>query len=112
MEIKNLEIKPGQTVRVHQKIKEKNAKGEDKERVQVFEGIVLNRRHGSEIGATICVRKISDNIGVEKIFPLHSPTIVKVELVKTAKVRRANLSYLTKGYKKKLKEKRSISEKK
>ncbi|MCX6784950.1 MAG: 50S ribosomal protein L19 [Candidatus Komeilibacteria bacterium] len=112
MEIKVSELKPGQTVRVHQKIKEKNAKGEEKERIQVFEGIILNRRHGNETGATFCVRKISDGIGVEKIFPIKSPTIAKIELVKTAKVRRANLSYLTKGYKKKLKEKRAVNEKK
>ena len=103
MEIKTLEIKPGHTVRVHQKIKEKNAKGEDKERVQVFEGIVLNRRHGSEIGATICVRKISEGIGVERIFPLNSPLIAKIEVKKSAKVKQAKLGYL-RTYKKRLKE--------
>jgi large subunit ribosomal protein L19 len=99
------EIKPGATVRVHQKIKEKTAKGEDKERVQVFEGIILARKHGSQKGATITVRKISEGIGVEKIFPLHSPNIIKIEVVKQAIVRRAKLYYL-RTYKKKLKEKK------
>lgn len=98
------EIRPGMTVKVHQKIKEKNAKGEEKERIQIFEGIVLKRRHGNEIGSTITVRKISDGIGVEKIFPLNSPVVTKIVPVKTAKVRRANVSYL-RSHKKKLKEK-------
>jgi len=98
------EIKPGMTIRVHQKIKEKNPKGEEKERIQVFEGLVLARKHGREIGATITVRKISEGIGVEKIFPLHSPTIAKIEVKKKAKVRQAKLNYL-RTYQKRLKEK-------
>lgn len=102
------EIKPGATVKVHQKIKEKTAKGEDKERIQVFEGMVLARKHGSQKGATITVRKISEGIGVEKIFPLHSPNITKIEVVKQAIVRRAKLYYL-RTYKKKLKEKKKIT---
>ena len=101
----NLEqIKPGATVKVHQKIKEKTAKGEDKERIQIFEGIILARKHGSEPGATITVRKISDGIGVERIFPIFSPNILKIEVSKQTKVRRAKLYYL-RNYKKKLKEK-------
>jgi len=100
-------IKPGMTIRVHQKIKEKGPKGE-KERVQIFEGIVLGRRHGSEPQATITVRKISEGIGVEKIFPLYSPTIVKIEPVKQARVRHAKLYYL-RSYKKRLKEKKSAT---
>lgn len=92
------EIKPGQTVKVHQKIKEG-----DKERIQVFEGIVIARNAGNNIGATITVRKISAGIGVEKIFPIYSPTIVKIEVIKKAKVRKAKLYYL-RNYKKKLKE--------
>ncbi|MFA5126770.1 MAG: 50S ribosomal protein L19 [Patescibacteria group bacterium] len=89
-----LEIKPGMTVRVHEKIKEKNAKGVEKERVQIFEGIVIAHKHGLEAGATITVRKISDGIGVEKIFPIHSPVIVKIQAIKQARVRRAKLAYL------------------
>ncbi len=88
------EIQPGKVVRVHQKIKELNPKGEEKERIQVFEGMVLARRHGSEPGATITVRKISDGVGVEKIFPLHMPTLEKIEVAKTYRVRRAKLGYL------------------
>jgi len=99
------EIKPGMTIRVYQKIKELNIKGEEKERVQYFEGIVIARKHGNEIGATITVRKISDGIGVEKIFPLNLPTIEKIEIKKRAKVRRAKLYFLKRGYKKRLKEK-------
>ncbi len=97
------EIKPGMTVKVHQIIKEKNQKGEEKERIQTYEGMVIGRQHGLEPGATITVRKISDNIGVEKIFPLYSPVIANIEVVKTARVRRAKLGYL-KNYKKRLKE--------
>jgi large subunit ribosomal protein L19 len=99
------EIKPGMTIRVHQKIKEKNPKGEEKERVQIYEGMVIAKRHGQEKGATITVRKVSEGIGVEKIFPLYSPNIVKIEIKKQAKVRRAKLYYL-KGYQKKLKDKK------
>ncbi|MFC1663708.1 50S ribosomal protein L19, partial [Patescibacteria group bacterium] len=82
-------IKPGYTVKVYQKIKE----GE-KERVQVFEGLVLARKHGKGIGATITVRKVVSGIGVEKIFPIHSPIIEKIEIVKRGKIRRAKLYYL------------------
>ncbi|MFH1866553.1 MAG: 50S ribosomal protein L19 [Patescibacteria group bacterium] len=97
-------IKSGQLVRVHQKIKELNAKGEEKERIQVFEGMVIGRRGGTGMGATITVRKISDGIGVEKIFPLHLPTINNIEVIKEYKVNRAQLPYL-RSYSKKLKEK-------
>ena len=86
------DIKPGDTVRVFQKLKEK-----DKERVQVFEGVVIARKHGKEIGATITVRKVVGGIGVERIFPLHSPTIEKIEIVKRSKTRRAKLYYLRKA---------------
>lgn len=99
------EIKPGMTVRVHEKIREKNAKGEEKERIQIFEGIILAHRHNKETGGTITVRKVTDGIGVEKIFPLQSPLIVKIEGLKQARVRRAKLGYLrTVTKKKKLKE--------
>ena len=98
------DIKPGMTIRVFQKIKELNPKGEEKERIQYFEGMVLARKHGKEAGATITVRKVTDGIGVEKIFPLSLPTITKIEIKKQAKVKRAKLYYLKRGYKKKLKE--------
>lgn len=88
------DLRPGQTVRVHQKIKELNAKGEAKERLQVFEGLIIAHKHGQEPGATITVRKFSDGIGVEKIFPIHSPLVAKVEVVKESKVRRAKLYFL------------------
>ena len=94
------EIKPGDTVRVYQKIKEKN-----KERIQVFEGQVLSRKHGKGISATITVRKVIDGVGVEKIFPVHSPSIEKIEMEKKGKARRSKLYYLrtAKGRKAKLK---------
>jgi len=100
-----LELKPGLTVRVYQKIKELNSKGEEKERVQYFEGMIIARKHNKEKGATITVRKVSEGIGVEKIFPLNLPTITKIEIKKEAKVKRAKLYFLRDGYKKKLKEK-------
>ena len=83
------EIQPGWTIKVHQKIRE----GE-KERVTPFEGLVIAKKHGREAGGTFTVRKIISGIGVEKIFPVHSPTIEKIEILKTAKVRRAKLYYL------------------
>lgn len=96
------DIRPGDTVRVHQKIKEK-----DKERLQAFEGIVLARKHGKGISATITVRKVISGVGVEKIFPVHSPAIEKIEVLKRGKVRRAKLYYLrtAKGKKARLKRK-------
>jgi len=102
------DLEPGMTVRIHQKIKELNLKGEEKERVQYFEGLVIARKHGREAGATITVRKVSDGVGVEKIFPLNLPTITKVEIKKEAEVRRAKLYFVKKqGFKKKLKEKKA-----
>ena len=98
------EINPGMTVKVHQKISETGPKGE-KVRVQVFEGIVLAKKHGKEAGASITVRKISEGIGVEKIFPLNSPNVVKIETIKQAKVRRSKLYYL-RNHKKRLREKK------
>ncbi|OGY42715.1 MAG: 50S ribosomal protein L19 [Candidatus Buchananbacteria bacterium RBG_13_39_9] len=106
--IDKTQVKPGMVIRVHQKIKDVTAKGEEKERIQVFEGLVIARKHGNESGATITVRKISEGIGVERIFPIHSPLIEKIELVDTKAVRRSKL-YYTRDYKKRLK---SISEKK
>jgi large subunit ribosomal protein L19 len=101
---KAMELKPGLTVRVYQKIKELNSKGEEKERLQYFEGMIIARKHNKEIGSTITVRKVSDGVGVEKIYPLNLPTITKIEVKKKAVVRRAKLTFLKKGYKKRLKE--------
>lgn len=100
------ELKPGMTIRVYQKIKELNTKGEEKERIQYFEGIIIAKKHGNEAGGTITVRKVSDGVGVEKIFPINLPTITKIEIKKEAAVRRAKLNFLKdKKFKRKLKEK-------
>jgi large subunit ribosomal protein L19 len=82
------DFKPGDTVNVLVRVVE----GE-KERIQPFQGIVI-RRHGSGMNATFTVRKISDGVGVERVFPLHSPRLAKIEKVKSGKVRRAKLYYL------------------
>lgn len=100
-ELPRTDIKPGQTVRVHQKIKEG-----DKERLQVFEGVVISRRHGTGPTSTFTVRKVSEGVAVERIFPLHSPIIAKLDLVRSAKIRRAKLYYLRHPGAKPLKEKR------
>jgi large subunit ribosomal protein L19 len=94
------DVVPGAVVRVHQEITDVNPKGEEKKRVQVFEGTVLARKHGAGIKATITVRKVSEGIGVEKIFPLELPTIKKIETVKKLRVNRAKLAFLRKPHKK------------
>ena len=86
---KGWDIKSGNTVKVWQKIKEG-----DKFRLQAFEGLIIAHKHGYEPGATFTVRKISDGIGVERIFPLFSPNIEKVEVVKRSKARKAKLYYV------------------
>lgn len=102
------EVRPGDTVRVHQKIKEgdpSNTSEQVKERIQIFEGLVLAAKHGKGIEGTITIRKVAEGVGVERIFPLHSPLLEKIEVVKHAKVRRAKLGYLrrAKGKRAKLK---------
>lgn len=91
-------LRPGDTVRVYQKIGEK---------VQTFEGLVIARKHGKEMGATITVRKVISGVGAERIFPIHSPTLEKIEIIKKGKARRAKLYYLrtAKGKRAKLKRK-------
>lgn len=83
------EIRPGDTVRVVQKIKEG-----DRERLSAFEGMVIARKHGRGIGATITVRKVVDSIGVERIFPLHAPMIAKIDVLRHSKTRRAKLYFI------------------
>jgi large subunit ribosomal protein L19 len=83
-------FKSGDTINVHVKVKEG-----DKERIQEFQGIVIGQR-GSGVNATFTVRKISDGVGVERIFPLHSPRIAKIERVKEGKVRRSKIFYVRK----------------
>ena len=90
-------LRPGVTVRVHQKIFDvdpANKSGAGKSRIQIFEGIIIARKHGSGPSATITVRKVADGIGVERTYPLHLPTIAKFEVTKNSKVRRAKLYYL------------------
>lgn len=82
------QFKGGDTVKVHVRLKE----GE-KERIQVFEGLVIARKHGG-IAETFTVRKMSSGIGVERVFPLHSPNVAKIEVTRLGKVRRAKLYYI------------------
>jgi large subunit ribosomal protein L19 len=97
------DFRSGDTVKVHAKIKEG-----DKERIQVFQGVVIRKRKG-KMGATFTVRKVSYGIGVERIFPLHSPNIDRVEIVSRGKVRRGRLYYMRqlKGKAARIKEKRA-----
>jgi large subunit ribosomal protein L19 len=84
------DFRAGDTIRVHSKIKEG-----DKERIQVFQGVVIRKRRGG-LGATFTVRKVSYGVGVERIFPLHSPNIEKIDVLSRGKVRRARLYYMRK----------------
>jgi large subunit ribosomal protein L19 len=93
-ERKNLDLRSGDTVRVHQKITEKDKTGKAKTRIQIFEGIVLARKHGAEAGATFTVRKVVDGIGVERIFPLYSPNIEKIEIIRRSNTRRSKLYFV------------------
>ena len=86
------EFRSGDTVRVHVRLKEGDGEKE-KERIQPFEGVVISRR-GKQAGASFTVRRVSFSIGVERIFPLHSPNITQIEVVRRGKVRRAKLFYL------------------
>ncbi len=86
------DIRPGDVVRIHLKLPEKTKKGGEK--TQVFEGLVIARKHGKSINSTFTVRKISEGIGVERIFPIFCPSITKIEIIKRSKVRRAKLYYM------------------
>ena len=86
---KDLDFKAGDSVRVWNKIQEKG-----KTRLQAFEGLVLSRKHGAESGATFTIRKVASGVGVERIFPLYSPNIDKIEVLRHSKTRRSKLYYI------------------
>ena len=86
---KAMDLRAGDTVRVWQKIEEKG-----KYRLQAFEGLVLARKHGTEAGGTFTVRRVASGVGVEKVYPIHSPAIDSIEIVKRSRVRRAKLYYI------------------
>jgi len=91
-QLKNVpRLKAGMQVRVYEKVKEK-----DRERFQIFEGIVITQKHGKGPSATFTVRKVVDGIGVEKTWPLHSPLIEKIEIVKAPKIKKAKVYFIRK----------------
>ena len=101
------QLKPGMIVRVHQKIREITPKGDERERIQIFEGTIIAKKGQDKNSATITVRKVSKGWGIERIFPLRLPTIAKIEIVKELRVRRSKLYFIRdkRKKKKKLKEK-------
>lgn len=102
---KKLDFKAGDSVRVWSKIQEKG-----KTRLQAFEGLVLSRKHGAESGATFTIRKVASGVGVERIFPLYSPNIDKIEVLRKSKTRRSKLYYIrTKAVKEVKKRLKSIT---
>jgi large subunit ribosomal protein L19 len=96
-------FKPGDTVNVHVRVIEG-----DKERIQQFQGVVIGRR-GDGLRATFTVRKISNGVGVERIFPLHSPRVAKIEMMKAGRVRRAKMYYLRELAAKQIRQKTAAS---
>jgi large subunit ribosomal protein L19 len=100
LKAKTPDFQAGDIVKVYQKVKE-----QDKERIQIFEGVLLAKKHGKGVSGTITVRKISQGIGVERVFPLHSPLVEKIEVARKTKVRQGKLYYLRslKGKKARLK---------
>ncbi|KKQ76733.1 MAG: 50S ribosomal protein L19 [Parcubacteria group bacterium GW2011_GWC1_38_6] len=105
-----LDVRPGDTVKIHERISSAGEK-KDAGRMQIFEGLVIARKHGRGITATITVRKVTGGIGVEKIFPIHSPVVEKIEIISRGKVRRAKLFYIreAKGRKSRLKRKEFVA---
>ncbi len=94
------DMRPGDTIRVHEKIF-----GEAKKKSQIFEGILISQKHGKGMSATFTVRAILDGVGVEKTYPLHSPLIEKIEVIKKGKARRAKLYFLRKESESKIRKK-------
>jgi large subunit ribosomal protein L19 len=94
-------LKAGYTVKVHQKITDD---GKEKQRIQIFEGQVIGTKGGKGINGTVTVRKISSGVGVERIFPIHAPTIEKIEVVKETPARKAKLYYTRDGQEAKVRE--------
>jgi large subunit ribosomal protein L19 len=99
------EIRPGDTVKIYQKLKEG-----DKHKVQTFEGLVLAKKHGNGLSGMITVRRVALGVGVERIFPLHSPLVDKIEVIKRGKVRKSKLYYMRSAKGKKARLKRIYSE--
>jgi len=97
-------IKTGMVVRVHVKIKDVTPRGDERERIQVFEGTIIAKKGRSPQSATITVRKVSNGVGVERIFPLMMPAIEKIEIVKQLRARRSKLYFLRGKFKKRIKE--------
>lgn len=92
-----LDIRSGDTIKVTQKIVEKDKKtGKPKTRLQAFEGLCLSVKHGKQAGGTFTIRKVASGVGVERIFPIYSPMIEKIEVTKRSKVRRAKLYHIRK----------------
>jgi large subunit ribosomal protein L19 len=104
-QLKNIPVlKAGYTVRVHQKITDVSPDGKEKQRIQIFEGQVIATKGGKSINGTVTVRKISSGVGVERIFPIHAPTIEKIEVVKESPARKAKLYYTRTGQEAKVRE--------
>jgi len=97
-------LKAGYMVRVHQKITDVSPDGKEKQRIQVFEGQVIGTKGGKGINGTVTVRKISSGVGVERIFPIHAPSIEKIEVVKATPARKAKLYYTREGQEAKVRE--------
>lgn len=98
VDIQPSQVETGMTIRVHQKIKDLTPSGEEKERVQVYEGLVINMG-GASAAKTMTVRKIASGVGVEKIFPISLPSITRIELVKKVKTRKKSIEFVRKSTK-------------
>ncbi len=98
------QIEPGMEIRLKQRIKEQDAYGNENERTQIFEGMVISRKHGQEKGATMTIRKVVNGVGVEKIYPIYSPIIEEIKILRQKDVNQAQPYYL-RNYGKRLKDK-------